>query len=85
MIAATGNTDQSYFNSPHYNRLIDKAGELSGQARYDAYGKLAVDIAVNAAPMAAVADRNSKFFVSSRVGCVTAGAHNVDHACLCLK
>jgi ABC-type transport system substrate-binding protein len=85
MIAATGNTDQSYFNSPHYNRLIDKAGELSGQARYDAYGKLAVDIAVNAAPMAAVADRNSKFFVSSRVGCVTAGTHNVDLAGLCLK
>jgi ABC-type transport system substrate-binding protein len=84
-ITAMGNTDQSYFDSPHYNRLIDRAGSRSGRARYDAYGKLAVDIAVNAAPMAAFADRNNKFFVSSRVGCVTAGAHNVDLAGLCLK
>jgi hypothetical protein len=84
-IQATGNTNQSYFNSARYNRLMDRAGSLSGQARYDAYGKLAVDLAVNAAPMAAFADRNNKFFVSSRVGCVTAGAHNVDLAGLCIK
>ena len=84
-IRATGNTNLSYFNSAHYNKLIDRAGSLSGRARFLAYGRLALDIAKNAAPIAAFANRNSKFFVSGRVGCVTAGAHNVDLAGLCLK
>src|SRR5207245_4766777 len=52
-IRETGNTDISYFNSPYYNRLIDRAGALSGDARYRSYGRLAVDIARNAAPFAA--------------------------------
>jgi peptide/nickel transport system substrate-binding protein len=84
-IGPIGNTNLSYFNSAHYNALIDRAGSLSGRARSVAYGKLALDAAKNAAPMAAYANRNSKFFVSSRVGCVTAGAHNVNLAGLCLK
>jgi len=84
-IQATGNLDRSYFNSAHYNSLIDQAGSLSGSARYDAYGRLAVDIARNAAPMAAFADRNTRFFVSSRVGCVSVAAHGLDLAGLCLK
>ena len=63
-IQPTGNTNRSYFNSPHYNRLIDQAGRLSGQARYDAYGKLALDIARTAAPMATFINRNHRFFVS---------------------
>ena len=58
-IQATGNTNRSYFNSPHYNRLIDQAGRLSGQARYKAYGKLALEIAKNAAPMAGNINRNT--------------------------
>ena len=87
-IQATGNTNRSYFNSPHYNRLIDRAGSLSGQARYDAYGKLAVDIARTAAPMAAYINRKTRFLVSSRVGCVRAtgaAAHGLDLAGLCIK
>jgi peptide/nickel transport system substrate-binding protein len=84
-IQPTGNLNLSYFNSPHYNRLMDQAGSLSGRARYDAYGKLAVDIARDAAPMAAIVDRNTRIFVSSRVGCVRAGAHYLDLASLCLK
>jgi peptide/nickel transport system substrate-binding protein len=87
-IQATGNTDRSYFNSPHYNRLMDRAASLSGSARYNAYGKLAVEIARDAAPMAAYIQRNTKFFVSSRVGCVRAtgaAAHGLDLAGLCLR
>jgi ABC-type transport system substrate-binding protein len=84
-IRATGNTDLSYFNSAHYNGLIDRAGSLFGRARNEAYGRLAVDIAKNAAPMAAFVARNNRFFVSSRVGCVTAGVHDLDLAGLCLK
>jgi ABC-type transport system substrate-binding protein len=87
-IRATGNTNLSYFNSPHYNRLIDRAASLSGQARYDAYGKLALDIARNEAPMATYIEKRTRFFVSSRVGCVRANgmtAHGLDLAGLCLK
>jgi ABC-type transport system substrate-binding protein len=87
-IQATGNTNRSYFNSSHYNRLMDRAARLSGQARYDAYGKLAVDIARDAAPMATYIQRKTRFFVSSRVGCVRAtGAamHGLDLAGLCLR
>jgi ABC-type transport system substrate-binding protein len=84
-IQRTGNLDRSYFNSPYYNRLIDQAGSLSGDARYAAYGKLAVDIARSAAPMAAYMDRNTRFLVSSRVGCVRVGAHGLDLAELCIK
>jgi peptide/nickel transport system substrate-binding protein len=84
-IEATGNANQSYFNSPHYNRLIDQAGRLSGRARYDAYGKLAVDLARNAAPIATMFVRNNRFFVSNRVACVRVGAHGLDLAGLCLR
>jgi peptide/nickel transport system substrate-binding protein len=87
-IQPIGNTNRSYFNSPHYNRLIDRAGRLSGQARYDAYGELALDIAKNAAPMAGIINRNTRVLVSSRIGCVRAvgvAAHGVDLAGLCLR
>jgi ABC-type transport system substrate-binding protein len=84
-LQATGNLDLSRFNSPYYNRLLDQTGSLSGRARYNAYGKLAVDIARNEAPMAAFIDRNTRIFVSGRVGCVGAGAHYLDLAGLCLK
>jgi ABC-type transport system substrate-binding protein len=84
-IQASDNTNRSYFNSAHYNKLIDRAGRLSGDARYAAYGKLAIDIAKNAAPMAAYMDRNTRFLVSSRVGCVSVAAHGLDLAGLCIR
>jgi peptide/nickel transport system substrate-binding protein len=87
-IKATGNTNRSYFNSPRYNRAMDQADRLSGSARYDAYARLAVDIATNAAPLAAFATRNAKFFVSTRVDrrCIVPAAHETpDLAGLCLK
>jgi ABC-type transport system substrate-binding protein len=85
-IEATGNTNRSYFNSALYNRAMDQVDRLSGSARYDAYGKLAVDIATNAAPLAAFATRNARFFVSTRVGCIVPAPHETpDLAGLCLK
>jgi ABC-type transport system substrate-binding protein len=85
-IKPTGNTNRAYFNSSHYNRLIEQAGKLSGGGRYHAYGKLAVDIAAQAAPLAAFNGRNNKLFVSRHVGCVQATAHSgFDLAGLCLK
>jgi ABC-type transport system substrate-binding protein len=84
-IQGTGNTDVSYFKSRHYNRLLDGLEALSGRARYDAYGRLAVDVARNAAPMAAVFVRNTRFFVASHVGCLSVSAHGLDLASLCIK
>jgi peptide/nickel transport system substrate-binding protein len=84
-LRASGNANRSYFNSARYNKLIDRAGRLSGMARYDAFAKLAVDIERDAAPMAAYTDRNTRFFVSNRVGCVTAAAHGLDLAGLCVR
>jgi ABC-type transport system substrate-binding protein len=84
-IKGSGNTDLSYFNSAHYNALIDRAETLPGRARSEAYGKLAVDIAANAAPMAAWSAPVIRIFVSSRVGCVTVGTHGLELAGLCLK
>ncbi len=84
-IQASQNANRSYFNSPHYNRLIDRAADLRGRARYEAYGKLALDIERNAAPMAAYTVRNNRFFVSKRVGCVSVDAHGLNLAGLCLK
>jgi ABC-type transport system substrate-binding protein len=84
-IRATANQNLSYFNSRHYNRLMDEAARLSGSARLNAYGRLAVDIARDAAPMAAMFERTNRIFVSSRVGCVEAGAHSVDLAGLCAR
>jgi ABC-type transport system substrate-binding protein len=84
-IQATDNTNRSFFNSPHYNKLMDRAANLSGNARYRAYGRLAIDIARNASPMVAVFVRNTRFFFSSRVGCVGVSAHGLDLAGLCLK
>jgi ABC-type transport system substrate-binding protein len=85
MIQATDNKDISAFNSPYYNSLMDRANTLSGGARYNAYGRLAVDIARNAAPMAAVYIRNTRFYVSARVGCLSVSAHGLDLAGLCIK
>jgi ABC-type transport system substrate-binding protein len=84
-IQPTGNTDRSYFNSSQYNRLMDQANALSGSARDEAYGRLAVDIARNAAPLAAAFVRNTRFFFSNRVGCVSVSAHGLDLAGLCLR
>jgi ABC-type transport system substrate-binding protein len=84
-IQASDNTNRSFFNSPGYNKLMDRAASLSGKARYLAYGRLAVDIAQDAAPIVTAFVRNTRFFVSQRVGCVGVSAHGFDLAGLCLK
>ena len=43
------------------------ASKLSGGSRYDAYGKLDVDMMRNAAPWAPLSNGNVREFISSRV------------------
>jgi ABC-type transport system substrate-binding protein len=66
-IQESNNSNYSYLNSPKYNKLMADAAKLSGAARYDAYGKLDVDMMKNAAPWAPLSNGNVREFISSRV------------------
>lgn len=66
-IQDANNSNYSYFNSPKYNRAMADAAKLSGAARYDAYGKLDVDMMRDAAPWAPLSNGNVREFISSRV------------------
>jgi peptide/nickel transport system substrate-binding protein len=74
----------SYFNSPEFNRLIERAGRLSGRARYRAYGELDVRLTRDAAPAIAVANNNAWAFVSARTGCIVMNPR-LDLTAVCLK
>lgn len=65
-----GESNLAHFNSPRYNALLRRAARLQGDARYRAYGQLDVQLARDAAPIAAVAHDNQATLVSSRVGCI---------------
>jgi ABC-type transport system substrate-binding protein len=81
---APGIVNLSYFDSPTYNALIDRAGRLSGVARYRAYGDLDVQLARDAAPAIPYANFNEFTFVSSDVGCVVPNPA-LDLTAVCLK
>jgi len=66
-IQAANNSNYSYLNIPKYNKLMTDASKLSGAARYDAYGKLDVDLMKNAAPWVPLSNGNIREFTSSRV------------------
>ena len=66
-IQDANNSNYAYFNSPKYNKLMADAAKLSGPARYDAYGKLDVDLMRNAAPWAPLSNGNVREFISNRV------------------
>ena len=83
-IGVPGFGNYSYFQSPHYNRLLDKGARLGPRRRYRFYGRLDIDLARNAAPMAVYAVANVFTFVSKRTGCVVANP-NLDLTAVCLK
>jgi peptide/nickel transport system substrate-binding protein len=58
------------FGSRTYDRLMRAAARLQGDARYRAYGSLDVQLARDAAPLAALFFENALTLVSKRVGCV---------------
>jgi peptide/nickel transport system substrate-binding protein len=70
-IQAANNVNTSYFNDPSYNRRMEQAARLSGDARYAAYAKLDADITRNAAPLGTFIATNAKILVSQDVGCYT--------------
>ena len=66
-IQAANNSNYSYWNNPTYNKRMLDAARLSGNARYEAYGKLDVDIMRNQAPWAPMHNGNTREFVASRI------------------
>jgi ABC-type transport system substrate-binding protein len=79
-----GECNFTNFNSPKYNKLLDRASQLTGEARYRAYGTLDVKISRDAAPAIPVSIQNALSFVSARVGCVVVNPY-LDLAAVCLN
>ena len=69
-LALPDNGDYARFNSAKYNRLLARAARLRGSARYRAYGRLDVQLARDAAPLAAGIDIRQSYLLSRRAGCV---------------
>lgn len=73
-----------YFNSPRYNRLLDRAERLVGSARHRLYGRLDVELARDAAPAAPYLLPNTGVLVSRRAGCHRFSRPLFDLATVCL-
>lgn len=75
----------SYFDSPKYNVLLERASRLPyGPQRRQAYASLDVDLAGDAAPAIALAYDRILTLVSPRTGCVVVNPF-LDLAAVCLK
>ena len=83
-IGQPGSINISYFDSPTYNRLLDRAQRLTGEERYRAYGELDVRLSRDAAPAIPFAVFNERAFVSGRTGCVVMNP-GLDLTAICLK
>lgn len=68
-IQADNNVNVSYFNDAAFNKRMDQANALSGQARLQAYGLLDRDLMKNAAPVAPYISTNARILTSTKVGC----------------
>jgi YVTN family beta-propeller protein len=69
-----------------YERRLAEAGRLTGRTRTAAIGRLADDLARNAAPLVAFANPVSQDFFSRRMGCqVYNPLYGMDLAALCIR
>jgi YVTN family beta-propeller protein len=72
-------------DDPTYQRRLAAVERLTGPNRYLTYGKLAVDLARNAAPLVAYGNPSSSDFFSRRIGCQVYGIYGLDLAALCTR
>jgi len=74
------------FEGPRWQRRMDAAARLSGDARFRAYAKLDRELAAEAAPAAPFATATRTYFLSSRMGCqVLHPIYGLDLAALCIR
>jgi peptide/nickel transport system substrate-binding protein len=85
MLAAPGGLPT--FDDPNFKRELAAADQLSGPQRYLAFGKLALHLARDAAPIVAYGNEASEEeFFSPRIGCQTYSFYvGVDLAALCTR
>jgi YVTN family beta-propeller protein len=76
----------SHFRSKRWDGKLDQVAQLSGPARYRAYGKLALELARDAAPWVVYANSTWRDFFSARIGCQSFNpVYGIDLAALCLR
>jgi ABC-type transport system substrate-binding protein len=73
------------FDDPAYRRRLAAAVRLSGPERYLTYGRLDLELARDAAPLAAFDNLLDDDFFSARIGCQTHGIYGMDLAALCIR
>jgi ABC-type transport system substrate-binding protein len=74
------------FQDPTFRRRMAAAAHLSGPARDLTYGKLALDLARDAAPLIVYGNALESDFFSARVGCQTYNSYvGPDLAALCIR
>jgi ABC-type transport system substrate-binding protein len=85
-IAKANNVNTAYFNDPVFNRRMDQAALLTGDARGAAYAALDRDL-TRAAPFVVYGNSTTREFVSDRLGCPvrSAPAGGLNLTMLCLK
>jgi len=66
-IQDSNNSNYAYLNIAKYNKAMNAAARLSGNPRYEAYGKLDVDLMKNAAPWAPMYNGNTREFIGARL------------------
>jgi peptide/nickel transport system substrate-binding protein len=82
----SADSNWALFDEPAWNRRIDQAERLTGEARYAAYGRLDQDLMREAAPVAPFFMGKRWTLVSPSVGCFTALPFgSVDLVALCKK
>jgi peptide/nickel transport system substrate-binding protein len=85
-ISKANNVNTAYFNDPVFNRRMDQAALLTGDARGAAYAALDRDL-TRAAPFVVYGNSTTREFVSDRLGCPvrSAPAGGLNLTMLCLK
>jgi peptide/nickel transport system substrate-binding protein len=82
----SADSNWALFDEPAWNRRIDQAERLTGEARYAAYGRLDQDLMREAAPVAPLFMGKRWTLVSPSVGCFTSLPFGtVDLVALCKK
>jgi ABC-type transport system substrate-binding protein len=85
-IQKANNVNFSYFDDPSFNKQMEEAAGLAGVERMKTYGKLDLEIARNASPLAAWDVDNQRDFFSKRMGCeLYHPVYGMDISALCLR
>jgi len=66
-IQQTNNVDWSFFNNAAFNKDMDHAASLSGQARSAAYAKLDYELMSKYAPVVPYVIANNRYYIAKRV------------------